>query len=155
MTLFQITATCAEQMEGRWESNMNVWFRFIYSQKWNCAVSQFPKQNYNALPPNFHIHVYGSDLYIPRISLPILLQPKLADRSWEHTNHTQIRECRNWERSRAVSFLGIQYINRIFVQCSTLLMTTTQDRLKIFWMFVQTCDIRKIRKLLYDRGVPL
>ncbi len=24
------------QMKGRWESNINVWFPFIYSQKWNC-----------------------------------------------------------------------------------------------------------------------
>jgi hypothetical protein len=35
----------------------------------NCAA--FPKQNYNFLSPNFHV----SDLYIPRIGLPILLQP--------------------------------------------------------------------------------
>ncbi len=24
------------QMKGRWESNINVWFPFMYSQKWNC-----------------------------------------------------------------------------------------------------------------------
>jgi hypothetical protein len=33
------------------------------------------KQNYNVLFPNFHIHVFVSDLYISRIGLPILLQP--------------------------------------------------------------------------------
>jgi hypothetical protein len=33
----------------------------------------FPKQNYNVLSPNFHIHVSVSDLYISRICLPILL----------------------------------------------------------------------------------
>ncbi len=38
-------------------------------QKWNCAASLFPKQNYNFLSPNFHIHVSVSDLYIPRIGL--------------------------------------------------------------------------------------
>ncbi len=27
------------------------------SQKWNCAASLFPKQNYNVLFPSFHIHV--------------------------------------------------------------------------------------------------
>jgi hypothetical protein len=26
------------QMKGWWESNINVWFPFMYSQKWNCAV---------------------------------------------------------------------------------------------------------------------
>jgi len=47
----------------------------MYSQKWNCAATLFPKQNYNALSPNFHIHVSGSNLYILRIGLPLLLQP--------------------------------------------------------------------------------
>jgi hypothetical protein len=59
------------QMKGRWEA----WFQFMYSQKWNCSAALFPKQNYNALPPNFHIHVFMTDLYIPRIGLSILLQP--------------------------------------------------------------------------------
>ncbi len=27
----------ALQMKGRWESNINVWFPFMYSQKWNCS----------------------------------------------------------------------------------------------------------------------
>jgi hypothetical protein len=35
----------------------------------------FPKQNFNVLSPNFHIHVSVYDLYILRIGLPILLQP--------------------------------------------------------------------------------
>ncbi len=51
------------QMKGRWESNINVWLWFMYSQKWNCAASSFPKQNYNVLSPNFHIHVSVSDSY--------------------------------------------------------------------------------------------
>ncbi len=58
-------------MKGRWESNTNVWFRFMYSQKWNCAALLFPKQNYNDLSPIFHIHVSVSDLIIPRFGLPI------------------------------------------------------------------------------------
>jgi hypothetical protein len=47
----------------------------MYAQKRNRAASLFKKQNYNVLPPNFHIHVYVSDLYIPSFGLPILLQP--------------------------------------------------------------------------------
>jgi hypothetical protein len=31
---------------------------------------------YNGLSPNFHIHLSVTDLYIPRIGLPILLEPK-------------------------------------------------------------------------------
>jgi hypothetical protein len=33
------------------------------------------KQNYHVLSPNFHILVSVSDLHIPRIGVPILLQP--------------------------------------------------------------------------------
>jgi hypothetical protein len=47
---------------------------FTYSQKRNCAASLFPKQNYNVLSPNFHIHVSVSDLYISTMGLPILLK---------------------------------------------------------------------------------
>ncbi len=65
----------ALQMKGRWESNINVLCRFMYSQKWNCSALLFPKQNYNVLFPNFHIHVYAGNLYFPRIGLPILQQP--------------------------------------------------------------------------------
>ncbi len=35
----------------------------------------FTKQNFKVMPPNFHVHVSVSDLYIPRIGLSILLQP--------------------------------------------------------------------------------
>ncbi len=29
------------QRKGRWESNINDWFLFMYSLKWNCAASYF------------------------------------------------------------------------------------------------------------------
>jgi hypothetical protein len=34
----------------------------------------FPEKEYRGLSPNFHIHASVSDLYIPTISLPILLE---------------------------------------------------------------------------------
>ncbi len=34
----------------------------------------FPEEKLRAHSPNFHIHVSVSDLYIPTIDLPILLQ---------------------------------------------------------------------------------
>ncbi len=83
------------QMKSRWESNINVWFRIMYSQKWNCSALLFPKQNYNVLFPNFHIHVSVSDLYLPMIGLPILLQPtRHIDRGNTHKllPDTSIRE---------------------------------------------------------------
>jgi hypothetical protein len=65
------------QMKGRWVSNINVWFPFMYSQKWNWAASLFPKQNYNVLSPNSYTHISVRDLYISRIGLSILLQPNV------------------------------------------------------------------------------
>ncbi len=34
----------------------------------------FPEKEYRDLSPNFHIHVSVSELYIPRIELPFLLE---------------------------------------------------------------------------------
>jgi hypothetical protein len=34
----------------------------------------FPEKEYRGLSPNFHIHVSVSELYIPTISLPFLLE---------------------------------------------------------------------------------
>ncbi len=78
------------QMNGLWESNINVWFRLMYSQKWYCAASLFPKQNYNFLSPNFYIHVSVNDLYIPRIQDRSAYLAE-ADRSWEYINCSQIQ----------------------------------------------------------------
>ncbi len=93
------------QMKGWYISSIDVWFQFMYSQKWNCPAFLFPKQNCNVLSPNFHIHVSVCDLYIPRISLPILMQLN------RQTDRSRIHECRNWEGGHAVSFLGIQQLN--------------------------------------------
>ncbi len=50
-------------LTGQWQE------LFMFSQKWNCAASLFPIQNYNVLSHNFHLLVLVSvsDLYIPRI----------------------------------------------------------------------------------------
>jgi hypothetical protein len=53
------------------------------------------------LVPSSHIHVAVSDLHIPKIAA------KKVDRSLEYINRSQIHECRNLQRGRAVSFLGI------------------------------------------------
>jgi hypothetical protein len=53
-------------MKGRWESNINVWFPFMYSQKWNCAASLLPKPKYTVLSPNAYTHISVRGLYISR-----------------------------------------------------------------------------------------
>jgi hypothetical protein len=48
-------------------------------QRHNTVNSKqiFPETELRGLSPNFHIHVSVSDLYIPRIGLPILLQENM------------------------------------------------------------------------------
>ncbi len=53
------------QMKVRWESNINVWFWFMYSQKWNCMASLFPKHNYNVLSPYVQVHVLWAIYIFP------------------------------------------------------------------------------------------
>jgi hypothetical protein len=90
------------QMKGRWESNINGWFIFIYSQKWNCY---FQNRSKKSLPVPTLIYISVRDLYISRISLPILLQ-EYVDRSWEYINRSQTHECGNWDWGRAIPRKG-------------------------------------------------
>ncbi len=45
-------------------------------QRQNTEISKkiFPEKEYRGLRPNFHIHASVSDLYIPTIGPPILLE---------------------------------------------------------------------------------
>jgi hypothetical protein len=45
-------------------------------QRQNTKISKqiFPEKEYRGLSPNFHIHASVSDLYIPTIGWPILLE---------------------------------------------------------------------------------
>jgi hypothetical protein len=54
---------------------------------------KFPEKEFRGLIPNFHIHVSVSDLYIPTIGLPILLQENM----WAYRNRSQTHECGNWD----------------------------------------------------------
>jgi hypothetical protein len=73
--------TC-KQLLGCWQSSSRMLFSIFYMillnalQRQNTEISKqiFPEKEYRGLSPNFHIHVSVSDLYIPRIGLPILLE---------------------------------------------------------------------------------
>ncbi len=105
--LWELSMRITLQMKGQWESNINVWFPFMYSQKWNCAASLFPEQDYNVLPPiswppNSYTHISVRGLYISRIGLSILLQLNMyVDRYWEYLNCLQTHGCGNWDWGRA------------------------------------------------------
>ncbi len=36
IVILALSLTAVLQMKSQWESNINVWFPFMYSQKWNC-----------------------------------------------------------------------------------------------------------------------
>jgi hypothetical protein len=61
----------------------------LYGHNTENSKNIFPAKELRGLSPNFHIHVSVS---VPTIGLPILLQT---------------RECGNWDRCRAIPFLGI------------------------------------------------
>ncbi len=55
--------------------------------------------------PNFHIRVSVSDLYIPTVGPPILLQQNMRTDYGYYINRSQIQEC--GKKGPTVSFLGI------------------------------------------------
>ncbi len=79
-------------------------------QRTNAENSKqiFPEKEMRGHSSNFHINVSVSDLNVPTIDLPILLQEKYVDRSWEYTNRWQTYECGNWDWGRAIPRKGIR-----------------------------------------------
>ncbi len=108
-----LTSFSALQMKGQWESNIKVWFLFMYSQKWNCAASLFLKQNYNVLSPNSYTHICERFIYFQDRSV-YFAAAKYVDRS-QYINRSQTHECGNWDWSHAILRKGIQYIHGIFI----------------------------------------
>ncbi len=95
---------CTLQMKGRRDSNINVWFPFTFSQKWNCgAASLFIKQNYNVLSPNSYAHISVRDIF--RMSV-YFAAAKYVDQSWEYMNRSHIHECRNRDWGRTIPIPG-------------------------------------------------
>jgi hypothetical protein len=98
----------ALQMKGRWQSNINVWFPYMYYHKWNCY---FQNRIKNAPSPRSYTHISVRDLYISRIDLQILhilLQGNMwTDPGNMYINRSQIHECKNWEGGRAIPRKGI------------------------------------------------
>ncbi len=81
MGLVTICSLCQHSFNkrngGGWEGCQAEWsFPVRTLQRQNTEISKqiFPEKEYWGLSPNFHIHASVSDLYIPTIGLPILLE---------------------------------------------------------------------------------
>ena len=66
-------------------------------QRQNTKFSKqiFPEKEYRGLSPNFHIHASVSDLYIPTIGLPIVLE-EICRPILGLINRSQTHECGKW-----------------------------------------------------------
>ncbi len=57
----------------------------------------FPEKEYRGLSPNFHIHVFVSELYITTMGLPFLLEEICGPILGIYCiNRSQTHECGNW-----------------------------------------------------------
>ncbi len=128
---------CTLHMTGRSESNINVRFPFMYYQKWNCAASLFPKQNYNVLSPNSYTHTYICERFIYfQDWFVYFAAAKYVDRSWEYINRSQTHECRNRDRGRLIPFLGIHKLD--FWYCAVKILRKSKAKFykrRGFWPF--------------------
>ncbi len=99
------------QMKGRWEYHTNVWFPFMYSQKWHCYSKN--RMIMFCLPGPTLIYLWeiyifpGTDwLFCCREICGVFV-----DWSWEYTymyiNRPRTRECGNRGWCRAIPRKGI------------------------------------------------
>jgi hypothetical protein len=87
------------------QSHTNCQYNIVYDiSRWNLQRQNaenlkqiFPENKYRDLSPNLQLHVSVSELYIPTMGLPFLLEEmQYVDRSWEYINRSQTHECGNW-----------------------------------------------------------
>ncbi len=67
----------------------------------------FPKEEYRGLSPNFHIHVPVSELYIPTMGLPFLLEEICGPILVIYKSLTDTYKCGNCGWGRAIPRKGI------------------------------------------------
>jgi hypothetical protein len=114
----------APQMKGPWESNKNVCFPFMSSQKWNCYFQN--RIIMFCLPVPTLIYLW--EIYIFQGLVYLFCSRKiLVGRSWAYINRSQTHECGNWDWE-AAQFPEKKYINGIFVAVWSLNPCSTEIR---------------------------
>ncbi len=71
---------------------------------------KFPEKEYHGFSPNFHIHVSVSELYIPTMGLPFLLE-EICGPTLQYIKRSQTHACGNRSWGRAIPRKGISLRN--------------------------------------------
>ncbi len=97
-------------MKGWWKSNMNVWFPFMYSQKWYCYFQN--RIIMFCLPvPILKLYIFSKRFIYFQDRSVYFAAGKYVDRFWEYINHSQTHECGNLDWGRAIPRKGIHKWN--------------------------------------------
>jgi hypothetical protein len=64
-------------MRNMENGKVELWNNTLQRHNTENAKQIFPEKELRSHSPNFHIHVSMSDLYIPTVDLPILLQENM------------------------------------------------------------------------------
>ncbi len=91
-------------MKGQWESNINVWFPFMYSLKWNGYFQN--RIVMFCLPVPTLIYLWERLIYFQDQSA-YSAAGKYVDQSWEYINCSQIFDSGNWDWGCAIPRKGI------------------------------------------------
>ncbi len=118
---------CTLQMKGRRESNINVWFLFIYV--FTEMKLLFPKQNFNFLSPSSYTHIYVRYLYIFPGSVRLswcreICGPKIAHRRMNVEIGTE-----------AAQFPEKEYMNGFFLAVQSAASPVSLNLLALLHLF--------------------
>ncbi len=113
ITNIQTILTYTPQMKGRWESNINVWFPFMYSQKWNCYFQNSIIMFCLSVPTL----IYLWEIYIFPGLVCLFCCRKVCGPTWEDINSSQTHECGNCDWGCAIPRKGI---HKSDFRCSVL-----------------------------------